>query len=85
MAAAQEALLEFAEVVCRTVEAHPEWRDEARAKVAEAQAEAEEARWLVQHLERAASDELYPATRGTVPRDEPDLVWDVKRPGKSST
>jgi hypothetical protein len=73
VAAAEEALLRFADVVCRTVEAHPEWREAARAKVKAAQDEAEaamaqakaaarraeDAAWLVQHLERTASDELY--------------------------
>lgn len=90
VATAQAALLDFADVVCRTVEAHPEWRDEARAKVQAARAEAdadaamaqaqaaarraEEAAWFVQHMERAAADELYPAASSTVPRDEPDLA-----------
>jgi hypothetical protein len=73
VAAATEALLRFGDVVCRTVEAHPEWRHAARAKVKAAQDEAEaamaqakaaalraeDAAWLVQHLERTASDELY--------------------------
>ena len=92
--AAEEALLRFADVICRTVEAHPEWRDEARGKVTAARKEAdeamrqakdaarraEEAQWLVQHLERTASDELYPAAASRLPRDEPDLVWDIHDP-----
>ncbi len=92
VAAATDALLNFGDVVCRTVEAHPEWRDEARAKVAAARAEAdaamaqaqaaarraEEAQNLVQHLERTAADELYPSTSG--PQDQEDLVWDIADP-----
>lgn len=92
--AAEEALLRFADVICRTVEAHPEWRDEAQAKVKAAQAEAdaamrqakaaalraEEASWLVQHLERTAADELYPAAHSSQPHDTPYLVWDITDP-----
>lgn len=93
VAAAEEALLRFADVVCRTVEAHPEWWDEARAKVNAAQDEAEaataqakplpaEPAWLVQHLERTASDELYPTrvSDAALPKDEPDLVWNITDP-----
>lgn len=94
VSAAQEALLRFADVVCRTVEAHPEWRDDARAKVKAAHDEAEaamaqakaaarraeDATWLVQHLERTASDELYIARVSDMPKDEPDLVWNITDP-----
>lgn len=92
--AATDALLHFADVVCRTVEAHPEWRDEAQAKVTEARQEAdaaraaaeaatrraEEASWLVQHLERVAADELYPAAGSRAPQDTDYVVWDIKDP-----
>lgn len=92
--AAEAALLRFADVICRTVEAHPEWRDEARARVQAAQTEAdaamaqakdaarraEEAQWLVWHLERTAADELYPAAGDRLPQDTPDLVWDIHDP-----
>jgi uncharacterized protein YfiM (DUF2279 family) len=94
VAAAEDALLKFADTICRTVEAHPEWQDEARAKVVAARAEAdaamaaardatrraEEATWLVQHLERVAADELYTSTASASPVDEPDLVWNVADP-----
>lgn len=89
VAAATEALLRFGDVVCRTVEAHPEWREEARAKVKQAQddaeaalaqakaatARAEDAAWLVQHLERTASDELYIARVSDHTEDADTSGW----------
>jgi hypothetical protein len=95
VAAATEALLRFADVVCATVEAHPEWRHAARAKVKAAQEEAdaalalakaaaaraEDAAWLVQHLERTASDELYIARVSEEAADTSGwLHWDVTDP-----
>jgi hypothetical protein len=94
VAAAENALLAFADTICETVRHHPEWQDEARERVAAAQAEAEaarraaqdafrraeEAQHLVIHLQRVAADELYPSTSGTFPRDAPDLIWSVTDP-----
>ncbi|WP_420451560.1 hypothetical protein [Ilumatobacter sp.] len=94
VAAASTALLEFGEVVCRTVEAHPEWRVEARDRIATAAAEAEaasaaaraaaqraeEARWQLQHLERTARNELYPATYPSPLQNQDDLIWDINDP-----
>lgn len=94
VAAAENALVAFGDVICRTVEAHPEWREEALAKVSAAQAEAAaavaaarsaerravEARGLVLHLERTAADELYVAKVTSVPKDDEDVVWEPTDP-----
>jgi hypothetical protein len=93
VAAAENALLAFADTICRTVEAHSEWRDEALDRVAAAQAEveaarrqsqdaarrAEEAHFVVRHLENIAADNLYPNTSATL-QDDPDVVWNITDP-----
>lgn len=92
--AATEALVRFGDIICQTIKAHPEWEDEARAKVSAAQAEAdaamaqakaaalraEEASFLVQHLQRTAADELYPASYSRAPQDTEYLRWDITDP-----
>ena len=91
-AAAEDALLAFADTVCATIRNHPEFESDARERVAAVQAEAElarqaaqeaerrieEAQALVRHLQRVAEDELYPNLASTVSND--DLVWQATDP-----
>ncbi len=93
VAAAENALLQFADTICETVRKHPEWIGEAQERVAAAHAEAKEARraaaeaehraeqaqFMVRHLGHIAMDNLYPNTSATL-MDDPEVVWDITDP-----
>lgn len=91
-AAAEDALLAFADTICATIRNHPEFEAEAQERVTAVQAEAEvarraaqeaerraeEAQGLVRHLQRVAHGEMYPNLASAVPNDE--AVWKVDDP-----
>ena len=91
-AAAEDALLAFADTICATIRNHPELESEAREQVAvvqakaesarraaqEAERRAEEAQGLVHQLQRVAHGEMYPNLASAVPKD--DLVWKADDP-----